>query len=60
MLQSFFNLLYEQGDKQEDEEKPKNTIFNRLIKDIDAYRGENVLGSFAQEFAEARANLNKE
>jgi len=33
----------------EEEEKPDQpkTIFDRLIADVESYRGENVLGTFA-------------
>lgn len=41
MLKSFLGLL---GDGAEDSPE---TIFDRLIADVNAYGGENVLGTFA-------------
>lgn len=59
MIRSFLSLIRFPNQDEEEKDAPK-TIFDRLISEVDAYRGENVLGTFAQEFAEARANLNKE
>lgn len=54
MLRSFVEIV----DKPKDEEAKSR--FDRLIKQMSKGNFDNVLGSFASEFAEARANLNKE
>jgi hypothetical protein len=59
MIKSFLELGQDHPSEENTESATK-TIFDRLIADVNSYGGENVLGTFAQEFAEARANLNKE
>jgi hypothetical protein len=60
MLKSFLDMVIDPTPREEGVESTTKTIFDRLISDVNSYGGENVLGTFAQEFAEARANLNKE
>ena len=55
MIKSFVEILDEKSGTSDDATK---TTFERMVKLVDSQ--DNVLGSFAVEFAEARANLNKE
>ena len=55
MIKSFIEILDEKSGTSDDATK---TTFDRLVKQVDT--PENILGNFAVEFAEARANLNKE
>ena len=55
MIKSFVEILDEKSGTSDDATK---TTFERMVKQVDSQ--DNVLGSFAVEFTEARANLNKE
>ena len=57
MLKAFIEILDDKSGTSEDATK---TTFNRIVKQINSEGSENILSSFAIEFAEARANLNKE
>jgi hypothetical protein len=57
MLRSFVEILDAKSGTSEDDNK---SSFDRLVKQITSFDSDNVLGAFAVEFAEARANLNKE
>lgn len=57
MLRSFVEILEDKSGTSEDDSK---SSFDRLVKQITSFSTDNVLGAFAVEFAEARANLNKE
>ena len=57
MLRAFVEIIEEKSGTSEDSTK---TTFDRIIKNLSSVGAENILASFAQEFAEARANLNKE
>jgi len=48
MIRSFLSLVRVPGSVEEEEkaDQPK-TIFDRLIAEVESYRGENVLGTFA-------------
>ena len=54
MIKSFIDMIESKG-----EDDPR-TCFDRLVKQIANCSTDNLLSSFAVEFAEARANLNKE
>lgn len=57
MLRSFVEILDDKSGSIEDDSK---SSFDRLVKQITSFTSDNILGSYAVEFAEARANLNKE
>lgn len=57
MIRSFLDMFDDKTGTSEDENK---SSFDKLVKQISNGNTENVLGSFAMEFAEGRANLNKE
>jgi hypothetical protein len=50
-------ILDDKSGTSEDESK---SSFERLVKQITSFGSDNVLGAYAVEFAEARANLNRE
>jgi hypothetical protein len=55
MIQSFVDLM---NDNVGSDEKDGVSTYDRIVNDL--YSDQNVLKTFAQEFAEGRANLNKE
>ena len=57
MLQSFVDLLHNQVGTSEE---PNKSTFDRILALIGENSNENILGTFAVEFAEGRANLNRE
>ena len=57
MLRCFVDLVQNKIGSNEDAEK---STLDRILEVIGSNRVENVLGTFACEFAEGRANLNKE
>ena len=57
MLRSFVEILDDKSGSSEDDSK---SSFDRMVKQITSFTSDNILGSYAVEFAEARANLNKE
>ena len=57
MLQSFVELLNKEVGTSEE---PSKTAFDRILAEIGENSASNILGTFAVEFAEGRANLNKE
>ena len=57
MIRSFVELLTNQVGCQED---PSQSTFDRMLGSIGTRRMDNILSNFAGEFAEGRANLNKE
>ena len=57
MLQSFVDLLNKEVGTSEE---PSKTTFDRILSEIGENTASNILGTFAVEFAEGRANLNKE
>ena len=57
MLRGFVELVQNQIGSSEDQEK---STLDRILDAIGTNRVDNILGTFASEFAEGRANLNKE
>lgn len=57
MLRNFVGLVDNKIGSSEDSEK---STLDRILDVIGTNRVENILGTFACEFAEGRANLNKE
>ena len=57
MLRGFVELVQNQIGSSEDQEK---STLDRILEAIGTNRVDNILGTFACEFAEGRANLNKE
>jgi len=57
MTRAFLDLFDDKTGTSEDETK---SSFDKLVKQVSNGNNENVLGQFAMEFAEGRANLNKE
>ena len=57
MLRGFVELVQNQIGSSEEQEK---STLDRILDVIGTDRVDNILGTFASEFAEGRANLNKE
>ena len=57
MLRNFVDLIQNQVGSDEGAER---STLDRIIDVIGENRAENILGTFATEFAEGRGNLNKE
>jgi hypothetical protein len=57
MLRGFVELL---NNKIGSNESPESTTLDRILELIGTDRVDNILGTFAVEFAEGRGNLNKE
>lgn len=57
MLRGFVELLQNQiGSDQ----NPEQSTLDRILEQLGSARVDNILGTFAVEFAEGRGNLNKE
>ena len=57
MIRGFLDLVQNQIGSNDDETK---STLDRILDEIGSRRIDNVLGTFATEFAEGRGNLNKE
>jgi len=57
MLQNFVDLMNDNSGTGED---PSKSTFERILDDVGEEGVDNILGTFACEYAEGRANLNKE
>lgn len=57
MTRAFLDMFDDKTGTSEDETK---SSFDKILKQVSNGNNENVLGQFAMEFAEGRANLNKE
>ena len=57
MLRGFVELIQNQIGSNE---SPDQSTLDRILDLIGAARVDNILGTFAVEFAEGRGNLNKE